>query len=354
MAEARPLISIITPVGPRHTRHVAVARASLDWQTVPRAWWEHIAIHDTAREGPAVCRNRGLERARGVFTIFLDSDDYLLPGALATYLRAYAVGDAGYVYGDAYTMDGAGHVRVDADGRPQIVSAHEYQRASDTDPLTGWQRPGLDRINLHVVTALVPTAAARAVGGFDEGIDAWEDWAYWIRLAQAGVCGARVPCPTLVYRIGEGDRMQRFVADPAANAARMEAVLARYRGADGRIPMACCGGANQDAQAHARAAVRLLGEGEMPEGLIRYQYIGGQAGSFTLRSPHTGATYKLARGRLVDVAPEDAAWLESFGTVRRVEPAPFVPPPEASAAIDGAPDVAAVADPAPKKRAAKQ
>jgi hypothetical protein len=341
MEGGQPLISIVTPVGPRHTQHVAVARASLDWQTIPRSWWEHIVIHDTAGDGPAVCRNRGIEQARGTFVVFLDADDYLLPTALETYLRAYAAGNAGYVYGDSYVLNEHGQPLRNESGHPVVVGAYEYRQHTDYDPTTGWRRMGLDTINLHVVTALIPTVAVRAVGGFDEAIDAWEDWTLWLRLARAGHCGQRVPVPTLVYRQAEGDRMRHFVADPIANQARMATVLDRYRDASGRIAMAACCGGNKAAQEVAQAAVLGLPQGETPaSGRVRYQYIGEQQGSFTLRSPHTGEVYKLARGRLVDVQAQDMAWIESFGTVRRVVAAPFVPPPDVVVGTAG--DMAAV------------
>ena len=43
-----------------------------------------------ANAGPAVARNSGIARARGEYFVFIDADDYLLPGALEASLRAFA------------------------------------------------------------------------------------------------------------------------------------------------------------------------------------------------------------------------------------------------------------------------
>jgi hypothetical protein len=334
MGGDQPLISVVTPVGPRHREHVTVARASLESQTIPRSWWEHIVELDTDRSGPAKTRNRGLARARGLFTVFLDADDYLLPSALETYLRAYASTQAAYIYADNYVIGAGGAVH--------------YSSSQDYNQLA------MAHYNVHVVTALVPTIHARLVGGFDEGVDAWEDWTLWLRLAIAGLCGERVPLPALVYRITEGDRMQRFLGNGPENVVRMQAVTSRYTNEEGRIRMAgCCGRGNDGgAGAAAQAAVLALPPpepaGDLPAGTVRMQYTGPQLGSFTLRSPWTGQSYKAGRGRLVDItekhAQTDVPWLESMEGWRRVAAvAPFAPPPPPAAIYDEGADAPVLA-----------
>src|SRR3989344_1283482 len=61
--------------------------------TDPRIRYERLARN----QGVAVARNRGLELARGEFIVFLDSDDELLPAALARGLQVLHDGTFGMV-----------------------------------------------------------------------------------------------------------------------------------------------------------------------------------------------------------------------------------------------------------------
>ena len=306
MALSLPLISVISPVGPRHHEHVKVARASVLWQTLPAGWVEHLIEYDTDRSGPATVRNRALAKARGAFIVALDADDYLVPTALETYLRGYATArDACYVYADNYVINEHGH---------HYSNSQEYDQRL------------MAKYNQHVVTALYPTALARAVGGWDEGIDIWEDWSLPLRLAIRGWCGLRLRHPALVYRILEGERMSRGMG---GGVELMEAVWKRYANEAGAIEMCGCNkpAAVQQAQQAASFAVQVLGGAEVaPNGLTRLEYQGLQTGKFYVRSPG-GRQYTLGGRRLVDADPADVDWLISLGCspVVRTE---FTPPPE--------------------------
>jgi len=48
--------------------------------------YENFRLYNQDNQGPSVARNIGIERARGKFIFFVDSDDYLLPGAIETAL----------------------------------------------------------------------------------------------------------------------------------------------------------------------------------------------------------------------------------------------------------------------------
>ncbi len=309
-----PLISVITPVGPRHRDHVGVARASLLRQTVPPAWWEHLVEFDDRRDGPAICRNRALARARGAFVVFLDADDYLVTTALESYLRGFArAQDACYIFADNYVIgDGGAH---------HYSNSEEYNQAAQA------------YYNQHVVTALLPTALARAVGGFDEAIDLWEDWTLWLRLAMRGYCGQRIREPALVYRITEGERMLR---GQALGTPPMALVQRRYADETGAIAMCGCQqpASVQAARAQASFAVQVFGAPPMaPNGLTRLVYAGAATGGFFVTSQATGQRYKLGGGRLVDAAPADVDWLMALGCAP-IPAAAFTPPP-AGVAVDG-------------------
>lgn len=341
----KPLVSVIIPVGSRHVRHCRVAAASVASQSVaPLVETILIADGETeigtvpgctvlpsdgARRGPARTRNRGIEKARGQFLTFLDADDYLLPRGIEHLLRAYADGDHGYTYGDCYTIEPWEKLQassavsdVTLDRARQIA----YVRRSAPDYIQDHMR----RYNIHVVNILVPSKHARAVGGYDEGVDAWEDWSFHLRLAMAGICGYRVPMPIFVYRVYEGDRMTRFYGGAVEH---MDKVKARYQDERGHIPMAsCCGG---DAPLAHLAAQAVAGMAEpnpvaLEGDMVRVQYMGDERGSipfdFGQRLIRLGNN---ARHRYADVTQAEAAWLAERVPLRIVpQTDPAVPPPE--------------------------
>ncbi len=325
-----PLVSIITPCGPRHTEHVRTAAASVAWQSLAHLC-EHIIAcdgdaqvapmpgsvailpSDGERRGPAHARNRALAAARGLFILPLDADDYLLPGSVANLLREYGRGTHGYIYGDSYTQE--------RDGRFLLRGAPDYVQQTFTDG-AGQVFGGMDSFNIHVVTALTPTKHWRAVGGWDERVDAWEDWTGHLRLAIAGVCGHHLPQPILTYRVYEGDRMQRFYRGAPE---LMERVWGLYRNQEGRITMAsCCGGDAGLAAIAAQAAqsVPLAHAAPMVGGLVRVEYIGDDRGAQTWEHPW-GVQIRLGNNaidRYKDVTIEQAEWLREMGIPVRVVP----------------------------------
>lgn len=329
-----PLVSIITPCGPRHAEHVRTAAASVAWQSLahlcehiiacdggaavaPMAGNVTILPSDGERRGPAHTRNRALAQARGLFTLPLDADDYLLPNSVANLLQEYARGGFGYVYGDSYTQE--------RDGRYMLRPAPDYVQRTFTDH-AGQRFGGMDAFNIHVVTALTPTYHWRAVGGWDERVDAWEDWTGHLRLAIAGVCGHRLPQPVLTYRVYEGDRMQRFYGGAPE---LMEKVWELYRNERGEIPMAsCCSGdAGLAALAQqALAGASLTDAAPMSGGLVRVEYIGEERGSQNWQDPFDPSWVTPVRlgnnaiDRYKDVPPERAAWLREHGVPIRVVP----------------------------------
>jgi glycosyltransferase involved in cell wall biosynthesis len=68
------------------------------------AWW--VSEKDS---GQAEGINKGLRRARGEIVAWLNSDDIYLPGAVSAAMKVFEQNPrAGLVYGDGYSMDGAG------------------------------------------------------------------------------------------------------------------------------------------------------------------------------------------------------------------------------------------------------
>ena len=71
-----------------------------------------VTVYRQPRLGVSEARNAGLQLTTGEFVLFHDADDRLLPGAVATGLRAFAAHPrCGFVYGFSS--------QIDADGAPR-------------------------------------------------------------------------------------------------------------------------------------------------------------------------------------------------------------------------------------------
>ncbi len=184
--------------------------------------------------------------------------------------------------------------------------------------------------NIHVITTLIPTHIVKKIGGMDERVDAWEDWAFHLRLAIAGVCGYRTDQPIFVYRVFEGDRMTRFNKDREL----MERVWKLYRNEQGVIEMAaCCGG---DATLAQVAGFVIEGAPAPPavsvgSNMVRVKYVGSDTNTIPFDFGH-GEPIRLganAMHRYANVTVEQAAWLAERIPVIVVPEAdpPVAPPP---------------------------
>ena len=323
----KPIVSVVIPVGPRHVQHCRVAAASALLQSIGRDKVEvivvtdgdaviepmpHVTIipSDGERRGPAHTRNRGIEKTTGQFITFLDADDYLQPRGLEHLLRAYATGRYGYIYGNAFT--------VEQDGSYMLRGAPDYIQKD------------MASYNIHVITTLIPTHIVKRLGGMDERVDAWEDWAFHLKLAIAGVCGYRTDQPIFVYRVFEGDRMTIFNKDRST----MEPVWKLYRNEQGVIEMAaCCGG---DATLAQVAGLAIKDAPTPPavsvgNNMVRVKYVGDDRNS-TPFDFGRGEPIRLganAMHRYANVTVEQAEWLAQripIAVVPEADP-PVAPPP---------------------------
>lgn len=247
-----PLVSVIIPVGPGHKRYVIDALDSLmaqdfhdweavvindtgdEWDEIPGAPYANVFQNDTGRRGPATSRNVGHTKARGKLLLYLDSDDYLMPGStLRKMVERYAKGDAGYIYTD--------NVMLSAD----IKSGRLDRRAAFDQ--SEWRAQSS-------VTILIAKADIMRFGGFDEYIRDWEEWEMFLRMQVAGVCGVYLPIVGFFYRFHTGTQR-----DKSAQFGKQEIypfLKQRYQDYfDGVKQMAQCCGGNGDAVLEAKAAI---------------------------------------------------------------------------------------------------
>ena len=125
---------------------------------------------EQANAGPAVARNRGVAAARADVTLFLDDDVVPEPGCLAAHVARRAGHDDLVVIGPMLTP--TGH-------ELSAWVAWEQHQLEKQYRVLDVERTAHHR-QFYTGNASVPTAALRAVGGFDEGLRRAED----VELAQ--------------------------------------------------------------------------------------------------------------------------------------------------------------------------
>lgn len=311
---SEPLISVVIPVGPGHARYLFAAIDSILGQTFRQ--WELIVVNDSGESldlvpypfvkkyqsdarHPGAARNIGIEQARAPFLFFLDADDYIAPHALEA-LSAKFVESEHYVYSDWVAVEGE---------KTTLRKSGEYQQDQ------------IANLMPHAVTALVPTAWARDVGGFDEVIRGWEEWDFYAKLASKGYCGIRLPEALLYYRTDTGQvRKQSF--------ANKEELTETIKSRHGEIKMGCCGGSGtgaeivalrkemiQGTRAFEQEQTTVLWEGAP---VVRMKFIGQQTGEQTWKSKieprNPSRQYRGANNdtsRYIDAHKDDVEFLLS-------------------------------------------
>lgn len=246
-----PAVSVIIPVGPNHLNTVMDAIDSVEGQTFRQ--WELIVIEDGSVEigndqhrdtwhelkqaypfvrwhhtvdgprGAGHARNLGADVSKAPFLLFLDADDWLTPTALTDMMEAHDHNPDAIIYSDYI-----GHAYIDnPDLLMRLRQSHrllQYNEKSneatvlyhafDYDCVLAQNQPveGKDPYVWNVISSLVSRVYHREIGGFDETMDSWEDWDYWVRLARAGKCFYRLTKPLMEYRFYTGKR--RSLANP--------------------------------------------------------------------------------------------------------------------------------------------
>jgi len=238
-----PLISVVIPVGPGHENHITNAIDSLEAQTFRK--WEAIVVLDnnpnkdmkyfedaypyirwfrTPKEGsgPGVARNIGAKEAKGKYLLFLDCDDSLLFDALyEMYLQAIE-NEGQAIYSDYMAISHTSKEELDRLQFQGRLIEHDENLATviyntpDYDCDLAQAQPSiLNNGQFYIwnlISTLHPTSWWGEIGGFDEDMQSWEDWDYWLRLSRRGKCFIRITRPLIVYRFHTG--MRRILANP--------------------------------------------------------------------------------------------------------------------------------------------
>lgn len=247
-----PVVSVIIPVGPGHEKVVINALDSLEAQTFRK--WEAIVVDDTLHDdlhdkwyyeaeaypyvrwvrlggyGAGYARNRGVEIARAPFILFLDADDTLHPEAIEKMLQAWSeTGEGVYTdyVGQAF-IDGELAAKLDREGRLQSFNPKDGEaiityQSPEFNCERALRQPNESKPYIWLITTLIPKAWHDEIGGFDEGMETWEDWDYWLRHVRNGKCFRRLPEELVRYRLYTGRR--RDSADPNTEEGRQKALF---------------------------------------------------------------------------------------------------------------------------------
>ena len=257
-----PLVSVIIPVGDGHENLITSALDTLEGQTFRK--WEVVLVWDNAasnkhietsypyarivnmyhQHGAGVARNIGADIARAPLLLFLDADDQLYPTALEEMFGMFKEEES-IIYTDYV---GKAHISPEEveklDKADRLMSYNEKTQTAiikhesyDYDCELAQAQPFDKRIYLWcLVSSLVPKKWHDEIGGFDENMESWEDWDYWLRMAHAGKCFTRIPRELVVYRFYSGTRRDLGVQE---NKSLLKYLGEKYKGIK---KMPCCGG----------------------------------------------------------------------------------------------------------------
>jgi glycosyltransferase involved in cell wall biosynthesis len=185
---AQPLVTVITPSynQGRFIRATIESVLSQDYPNIEYVVMDGGSTDETAEvvkdygsrlrwiserdRGQSHAINKGFRSARGEIVSWLNSDDVILPGAVAHAVRAFAGNPAaGAVYGEGYQMDVAGKIT---------------RRFPVTVPFNLWKLIYLYDYILQQTTYFRKTALD-SVGYLDEQLNWGMDWDLLIRIGKA-------------------------------------------------------------------------------------------------------------------------------------------------------------------------
>lgn len=188
------LATVVIPISPEHEQ-MAVYQDAIESVRQQTISCELITIHDRDKRGAAWARNQGTAQVETPFVIWLDADDILLPRFVECTVQAYQSG--AYVYTD-WRLHGKDKIV------PPILSPHTQGQE-------------------HVITTLMPIAAWRDTGGFDESLDSLEDEDFYRKLHAYGWKGVKADYIGLDYRRNRGfSKVNSEAVDPDIQKKRIE------------------------------------------------------------------------------------------------------------------------------------
>lgn len=187
---------------------VVVDDGSTDNSAEVAASFEHVVVIRQGNEGPAAARNAGVARSSGELITFLDADDRMAPGRLAT--QVGALGASG----------------------PGCVLMHQELVLDPGMSMPGWVQPFAEpdeAVPGLMMSAMLSRDAFLGVGGFDPSFRLCEDVDLLFRLREAGVSVEILPTVGVLRRIHPDNASHQVGPLRAALARAVRARIERMR-----------------------------------------------------------------------------------------------------------------------------
>lgn len=370
-----PLVSVIIPVSKPHRGDIVfdaidsvLSQSDRRWEVIvvddsgidtpPEAYGNpHILeslpfvrwINTGGNKGAGYARNRGAEAAKAPFLLFLDADDALVPEAIEEFLVGWQV-DQGVVYSDYVAKSYISLeqskrmkdrlINYDTDTGIALIKQFSSEHGDEYDCERAIIQPSDPLYIWNLVTSLVPKAWHDEIGGFDENMESWEDWDYWIRMARTGKCFTYVRRPLVIYRFYTGTRREIGIQ---SHKKLIQYLIDKYSGANS---MSCnCGKSKktevQVKQAPAQPSAQKGATDMIDENFVKCIYKSPNRGEHMVYGPVTQRNYGFRPGGDVfyvhkaDVAgqPDLFEVIEDkpIAIVQETPPAPPPPPPPSRA-----------------------
>lgn len=244
----------------------------------------HVKHLPNGKTGLAAARNLAMAHVKTEFFFPVDADDYLAPDALQIALDNYP-GD-GFLYGSTILFD---------DRKRSTYLARKYDIVKLCEAVY-WPNGCLQK-----------TANWKAVGGWDETLNLYEDWDYWIRSYKAGIVGHAIRDVLYCYRQNPLGIIQTLRRSPDMAARARGIIESRHLDLYGDDKM-CCGHKTIQSKTTpaAPAADKSITKLSSSTGMVLLTFIGtGMTRSFYGKS--TGVCYRFSdsKRRFGYVAQED-------------------------------------------------
>lgn len=276
------LVTVVIPVGPGHGELLIDAIDSLVAQTHEN--WYCIVVNDSGEplpwlppfvkvlntgggKGPAAARNMALAECSTPLFLPLDADDYLHPDALDVLIRFWRPGEKEYYYTDWIIGE-----TLERKNMPEFSCAQMRKQL------------------IHSGTAMYTLDGWRATGGYDEGLDSWEDWDFVLGQLKQGYCGVHVPHALFYYRMQAGARREALFARKTQSADNIKAKWPELENRE--LPMGC----GCQSTRTARNAITPAGESSSSNGVNGASAVGGDLVLVEFVGTGGARTYKGASG----------------------------------------------------------